>query len=104
MPITKPESLDDVVIQGKTLRDWTIQDHNHALDTLGAHIYEPFSGVLVLGAAVLGIRLLLSQVVDTQYQADEIVRGMRLVRDAVPAVVHETPPATPAQRTAPRKL
>jgi Na+/H+-dicarboxylate symporter/ABC-type amino acid transport substrate-binding protein len=52
--------------------------------------------VLVVAVAVLGTRLLLSQVVDTSYRKDEIVRGMHLVREATPAVVHtDPPPATP---------
>ncbi len=41
--------LDNAVVNGKAIKDWTIEDHNIALDTLGAHIYEPFPGVLVLG-------------------------------------------------------
>ena len=42
-------SLDELVVDGKAIADWSIKDHNHALDTLGAHIYEPLGGVLVLG-------------------------------------------------------
>ncbi|MCJ7434103.1 MAG: aminotransferase class III-fold pyridoxal phosphate-dependent enzyme [Anaerolineales bacterium] len=41
--------IDDFVVNGKAIKDWTIKDHNEALDTLGAHIYKPFHGVLVLG-------------------------------------------------------
>ncbi len=41
--------IDDFVVNGKAIRDWTIKEHNEALDTLGAHIYKPFHGVLVLG-------------------------------------------------------
>jgi hypothetical protein len=41
--------IDDFVVNGKAIKDWTIKDHNAALDTLGAHIYKPFHGVLVLG-------------------------------------------------------
>jgi Na+/H+-dicarboxylate symporter len=52
--------------------------------------------LLVVGAAVGGVRVLLSQVVDTSYQADQIVQGMHLVRDVVPAVVHSEPPPIPA--------
>jgi ABC-type amino acid transport substrate-binding protein len=53
------------------------------------------TSVLVLSLAVLGARLLLSQVVDTSYQKDQIVKGMHMVRESVPAVVHSDPPATP---------
>lgn len=41
--------LDNVIINGKAIKDWTITEHNEALDTLGAHVYKPFPGVLVLG-------------------------------------------------------
>jgi len=41
--------IDDYIVNGKAIKDWSIKDHNIALDTLGAHIYEPFHGVLVLG-------------------------------------------------------
>jgi len=41
--------IDDFMVNGKAIKDWTIKEHNIALDTLGAHIYEPFHGVLVLG-------------------------------------------------------
>ena len=43
--------LDDIIVNGKAIRDWTICDHNVALDTLGAHTYKPFPGVLVLVVA-----------------------------------------------------
>jgi ornithine--oxo-acid transaminase len=41
--------LDNIIVNGKAIKDWTIQDHNEALDTLGAHTYKPFPGVLVVG-------------------------------------------------------
>jgi ornithine--oxo-acid transaminase len=41
--------IDDFVVNGKAIKDWSIKEHNIALDTLGAHIYKPFHGVLVLG-------------------------------------------------------
>ena len=41
--------IDDFIVNGKAIKDWSIKEHNIALDTLGAHIYEPFHGVLVLG-------------------------------------------------------
>jgi len=43
-------NLDDVVVGGKPISEWTIEDHNRALNELGAHIYKPLDGVLVLGA------------------------------------------------------
>jgi ornithine--oxo-acid transaminase len=43
-------NLDDVVVGAKAIKDWSIEDHNKALNELGAHIYEPLDGVLVLGA------------------------------------------------------
>jgi Na+/H+-dicarboxylate symporter len=52
--------------------------------------------LLLVGVSVLGIRTFLSSVVDDSYQKDQIVRGMHLVRESVPAVVHSEPPATPA--------
>ncbi len=42
-------TIDNFVVNGKAITDWTIKDHNKALDTLGTHIYDPFHGVLVLG-------------------------------------------------------
>jgi len=42
--------LDDMIVNGVPIKDWTIAAHTNALDTLGAHIYEPFPGILVLGA------------------------------------------------------
>jgi ornithine--oxo-acid transaminase len=43
-------NLNEVEVGGKPIREWTIKDHNKALNDLGAHIYEPLDGVLVLGA------------------------------------------------------
>jgi Na+/H+-dicarboxylate symporter len=51
--------------------------------------------LLVLTVSVLGIRVLLSGVVDASYHKDQVIRGMHLARDSVPAVVHDEPPATP---------
>lgn len=42
-------NISDYMVNGKAIADWTIREHNEALDTLGAHIYKPFHGVLVLG-------------------------------------------------------
>jgi ornithine--oxo-acid transaminase len=42
--------LLDVVVGGRSIREWSIEDHNKALNELGARIYRPLDGVLVLGA------------------------------------------------------
>jgi Na+/H+-dicarboxylate symporter len=66
------------------------------LQVRGARLLRYALGsLLVLGVAVLGTRLLLSQVVDTSYQKDQIVKGMHMVRESVPVVVHSEPPAPP---------
>ena len=41
--------LDDVIVNGIAIKDWTIKAHNQVLDSLGAHIYAPFPGIVVLG-------------------------------------------------------
>lgn len=41
--------LDEIIVAGKPVVDWTIAEHNNALDTLGAHIYKPFPGIVLLG-------------------------------------------------------
>jgi ornithine--oxo-acid transaminase len=45
-------NLDSVRVpkDGKPIGEWTIEDHNKALNDLGAHIYRPLDGVVVLGA------------------------------------------------------
>ncbi len=43
-------NLDDVVVGGRPISEWTIEEHNKALNELGARIYKPLDGVLVLGA------------------------------------------------------
>ena len=48
--------------------------------------------VLSVVATVGGTRLLLAAVVDGTYRKDELVKGMHLPRQAVPSVVHATPP------------
>jgi ornithine--oxo-acid transaminase len=42
-------NLNDVKVGGKPIKDWSIEDHNKALNELGARIYRPLDGVLVLG-------------------------------------------------------
>jgi ornithine--oxo-acid transaminase len=69
-------TLDDYIVNGKPIKDWTIEEHNWALDTLGAHIYEPFPGVLVLGGGskpfLLKIR---TQTKDGEVES-EIIDGL----------------------------
>jgi ornithine--oxo-acid transaminase len=43
-------TLDETKIGGKKIESWTIEDHNRALNDLGAHIYKPFDGAVVEGA------------------------------------------------------
>ena len=45
----KNNKLEDVIINGKPINQWTIEDHNRALDELAAPIYEPFHGIVVEG-------------------------------------------------------
>jgi ornithine--oxo-acid transaminase len=42
-------NLNDVEVGGRPIKDWSIEDHNRALNELGARIYRPLDGVLVLG-------------------------------------------------------
>jgi ornithine--oxo-acid transaminase len=46
-------TLHDAVVGGKPIKEWSIEDHNRALNDLGARIYRPLDGVLVLGAGSL---------------------------------------------------
>ena len=43
-------NLDDIAVGGKPISEWSIDDHNKALNGLGARIYRPLDGVLVVGA------------------------------------------------------
>ena len=43
-------NLNDVVVGGRPIGEWSSEDHNKALNELGARIYRPLDGVLVLGA------------------------------------------------------
>ena len=42
-------NLNDLKVGGKPIKEWSIRDHNKALNELGARIYRPLDGVLVLG-------------------------------------------------------
>jgi len=89
-----PETLENVVIKGKALKDWSIADHNHALDTLGAHIYEPFSGVLVKGAGSNPYMLKIVKTTDAGEIETEVVDGLACY-SAVP-FGHNDPVIIPA--------
>ena len=41
--------IEEIVVNGKAIKDWTIKEHNEVLDTLGAPVYKPFPGIVVLG-------------------------------------------------------
>lgn len=92
--LTPPLNLQDVVVHGKALRDWTIEDHNHALDTLGAHIYEPFSGVLVQGAGSTPYMLKIVKDTDAGPVETEVVDALACY-SAVP-FGHNDPVIIPA--------
>lgn len=68
--------LDNMVVNGKTVADWTIKDHNFALDTLGAHIYEPFPGVLVIGGGSKPHMLKIRTETENGEVESEIVDGL----------------------------
>jgi ornithine--oxo-acid transaminase len=69
-------SLDDLVVDGKAISDWSIKDHNHALDTLGAHIYEPLGGVLVIGGGSKPYKLRVRMETDEGEVESEVVDGL----------------------------
>ncbi len=68
--------IDDYVVNGKAIKDWTIKEHNVALDTLGAHIYEPFHGILVLGGGSKPYMLKIRKETDQGEIETEIVDGL----------------------------
>ncbi len=68
--------LDDVIVNGKAIKNWTIKDHNEALDTLGAHIYKPFPGVLVLGGGSKPYTLKIRTETENGEVESEIVDGL----------------------------
>ena len=68
--------LDSVVVNGKAIGDWTIKEHNEALDTLGAHIYKPFPGVLVLGGGSKSYLLKVRTETANGEEESELVDGL----------------------------
>ncbi len=69
-------TLDNAVVNGKPIKDWSIKDHNEALDTLGAHIYKPFPGVLVLGGGSKPYMLKILSETENGEVESEIVDGL----------------------------
>ncbi len=68
--------IDDFVVDGKGIKDWTIKDHNVALDTLGARIYKPFHGILVLGGGSKPYMLKVRKETENGEEEMEIVDGL----------------------------
>ena len=68
--------LDEYIVNGKPIKDWTIREHNQALDTLGAHIYEPFPGVLVLGGGSKPYMLKIRTEREGKEVKSEIIDGL----------------------------
>ena len=68
--------IENYVVQGKPIKDWTIQEHNVALDTLGARIYKPFHGVLVLGGGSKPYKIRIRQETENGEVEKELVDGL----------------------------
>ena len=69
-------SVNDFVVNGKAIKDWSIKEHNVALDTLGAHIYKPFHGVLVLGGGSKSYHLKIRKETEDGEIETEVVDGL----------------------------
>ncbi len=68
--------IDDYEVNGKPIKDWTIKEHNVALDTLGARIYKPFHGVLVLGGGSKPYMIKIRQETEAGEVEKELVDGL----------------------------
>ncbi len=68
--------IENYVVQGKPIKDWTIEEHNVALDTLGARIYKPFHGVLVLGGGSKPYKIKIRQETEDGEVEKELVDGL----------------------------
>lgn len=68
--------IDDYEVNGKPIKDWTIKEHNVALDTLGARIYKPFHGVLVLGGGSNPYMIKIRQETEAGEVEKELVDGL----------------------------
>jgi ornithine--oxo-acid transaminase len=71
-----PGQLDDSVVGGKAIKDWSIEDHNKALDELAAPIYEPFHGIVVLGAGSKPYMLKVRMKTNDGEKETEVVDGL----------------------------
>ncbi len=69
-------SVNNYVVNGKAIKDWSIKEHNVALDTLGAHIYKPFHGVLVLGGGSKSYHLKIRKETEEGEVETEVVDGL----------------------------
>ena len=69
-------AIEDFVVNGKPIKNWTISEHNEALDTLGARIYEPFHGVLLLGGGSKPYMLKVRMVKGSEEVETELVDGL----------------------------
>ncbi len=68
--------IDAYEVNGKPVKEWTIKEHNVALDTLGARIYEPFHGVLVLGGGSKPYTIMIRKETEAGEKEIEIVDGL----------------------------
>lgn len=68
--------IDAYEVKGKAIKDWTIKEHNIVLDTLGARIYKPFHGVLVLGGGSKPYMLRIRKETDNGEVEQEIVDAL----------------------------
>ncbi len=68
--------IDAYEVNGKPIKDWTIKEHNVALDTLGARIYKPFHGVLVLGGGSKPYMIKVRKETEEGEKVMELVDGL----------------------------
>ncbi len=73
---TNITGLDEAIINGKAIKEWTIEDHNKALDELAAPIYKPFHGIVVLGSGSGPCKLKVRVTTDSGEEEKEIVDGL----------------------------
>ena len=77
-------NLNDVKVGGKPIKDWSIEDHNKALNKLGARIYKPLDGVLVLGRGSKPWSLKVRMVDDGGHERETEVLDALACYSAVP--------------------
>ncbi len=68
--------IENYKVSGKPIKDWTIKEHNAALDSLGARIYKPFHGVVVLGGGSKPYMLKIRKETGNGEEELEIVDGL----------------------------